>query len=147
MARSPSEEPKPTIANADGQADNQADELKRLDTILRISTELKSRELREKFKQIVIDGWRARDRAKTQVCTFTLDHPMVWVTELAQHAKLLEEKKAADDAVDKAERELEGLRNEVSRNTQILGDRPAPTHITTTFYQTDREVEERLWRI
>jgi hypothetical protein len=73
MARSPSEEPKATIA--DNQTDNQADELKRLDTILKISTELKSRELREKFRQMVMDGWRAKDRAKAQVWTFTLIIP------------------------------------------------------------------------
>jgi hypothetical protein len=116
MARSPSEEPKPTIT------DNQTDELKRLDTILKISTELKSRELREKFRQMVIDGHRAKDRAKAQVRTFNLDRPMVWVAEFVQFARLLEEKKVSDEAVDEAERELQGLRNEVSRSARILGD-------------------------
>lgn len=112
MARSPSEEPKPTIT------DNQTDELKRLDTILKISTELKSRELREKFRQMVIDG----HRAKAQVRTFNLDRPMVWVAEFVQFARLLEEKKVSDEAVDEAERELQGLRNEVSRSARILRD-------------------------
>jgi hypothetical protein len=74
MARTPSEDPTPTTPTI---TDDQAKELKRLDTILQISTDLKSRELRDKFRQIVIDGEMTKAQAYAQVRTFNPDHPMV----------------------------------------------------------------------
>jgi hypothetical protein len=74
MARTPSEEPKPTTPTI---TDDQAKELKRLDTILQISTDLKSRELRDKFRRIVIDGEMTKAQVYAQVRAFNLDYPMM----------------------------------------------------------------------
>ena len=74
MARTPSEERKPTTPTI---TDDQAKELKRLDTILQISTNLKSRELRDKFRRIVINGEMMKAEAYAQVRAFNSDHPMV----------------------------------------------------------------------
>jgi hypothetical protein len=78
--------------------------------ILQISTDLKSQELHDKFRWIIIDG----PMMKAQVWAFNLDYPMVWATELVQHAKLLEEQQEWDDEVKEAEIVLQSLRHEVS---------------------------------
>jgi hypothetical protein len=95
--------------------DDKATELKRLDMILQISTDLKSQELQDKFRWIVID----EQMMKAQVWAFNLDHPMVWATELVQHAKLLEEKQEWDDEVEEAEIVPQSLGHEVSQG--VLG--------------------------
>lgn len=106
MARTPSEERKPTTPTI---ADDQAKELKRLDTILRISADLKSRELRDQFRQIVING------------------EMTKAAGSVQRAEMLEEKRKRDDEVEVVEADLESLRHEVSQGAQIG---PARSHIS-----------------
>ena len=111
MARTPSEEPKPATTTI---TDDQAKELKKLDTILQISTSLGTRELRDKFRQMVVDEQTTRARAYAQVRTFNLDHPMARATESVQCAKLLEEKTERDNEMEEAEVVLESLKHEVS---------------------------------